>query len=421
LDGGGEMKVNLRRPRLAALVGLVAVVAMVAVVAVGTIISVVSWQAKPYNFLLPTANQSPSSNAYLTDRQGRLLQTIRLNDKERRLEWVPLNKISPALINAVLAAEDKRFFSHSGVDVRAVTAAIGQNLNSVAQGSTARRGASTISMQLAGGLIADDASLGRVDKGRRSIFLKLQQMRAAWQLEATASKNEILEAYLNTIYFRGEQRGIEAASQAFFSKNAIGLNTNESVVLASLIAAPQAKAALVAKRACWLYDRMFLKAYSAGHESIKQCEPFTMPISRLNKPYLQRADNLVPHVAQRLKTSGALAHGKTLQTSIDYATQTHAQHALSEQLRELVNKGVEDGAVVVLDNRTGEVLAYVGSSGEFSQASQVDAAASLRQAGSTLKPFLYAMAIEKMILHLRFALPTRNMYHVITATITKAG
>jgi penicillin-binding protein 1C len=347
--------------------------------------ALVAWQTRPEAVRLPTADESPTSNAYLTDRQGKALHTVRLNEKERRLEWVPLSKVSPALISAVLLAEDKNFYTHGGVDFVATAAAVGQNTYAVFTGSSARRGASTISMQLAGQLMLADSANSQGQRSRRNLRAKLQQMRAAWQLENSASKNQLLEAYLNTIYYRGEQRGIEAAAQAFFAKSAIGLTSRESVVLASLIAAPQARPALVAKRACRLYLHF-----------AKDCEPLDMPIARLNKPYVQRYDdNFVPHVAQRLKATQTQVSGKTLQTSIDLPTQKHAQQALAEQLRELVNRGVEDGAVVVLDNATGQVHAYVGSSGDFSQAAQVDAAASLRQAGSTLKPFLYAMAIEK--------------------------
>jgi penicillin-binding protein 1C len=363
-------------------------------VAVFTASFFLALQTSPIAVRLPTAESSISSNAYLTDRLGRALHTIRLNDQERRLEWLPLNKVSPALIRAVLSAEDKNYFSHSGVDVLALVAATGQNVRAVITGGTSKRGASTISMQLAGLLIDESTGISQRSRPRRGVVLKLQQMRTAWEVENSYSKNEILEAYLNTIYFRGEQRGIEAASQAFFAKTAIGLTSHESVVLASLIAAPQAKPALVAQRACRLHNQAFsVSGFDANSD--KPCEPLSMPIARLNKPYLQRTEGLVPHVAQRLKAIGLLAPGNTLQTTVDYATQQYAQQSLSEQLRELANKGVEDGAVVVLDNETGHVLAYVGSSGEFSGASHVDAAASLRQAGSTLKPFLYAMAIEK--------------------------
>jgi penicillin-binding protein 1C len=380
LDGGGEVNIRVPKVRVAVVSGVFVIV----------VVCVAAMLTRPSAVRLPTAELSASSNAYLTDRQGRMLQTIRLNEKERRLEWVQLSHISPALIRAVLAAEDKNFYSHSGVDYLAMTAAVWQNIRGAVMGTTARRGASTISMQMAGLLM--DSEEGTSKRLRRNAWLKLRQMRVAWQLESMAGKNEILEAYLNTIYFRGEQRGIEAAAQAFFAKNALGLTSHESVVLASLIASPQAKLNAVAQRACRLYDRTFAK-----HDSVEamKCEALAMPIARLNKPFLQRTDNLMPHVAQRFKASGALVAGQALQTSIDFATQKYVQQALGEQLRELANRGVEDGAVVVLDNQTGEVRAYVGSSGELSQAAQVDAAASLRQAGSTLKPFLYAMAIEK--------------------------
>jgi penicillin-binding protein 1C len=380
LGSGGEMKIHISKTCALLALGVFAT----------AIVYIAATQTRPKVVRLPTAELSVSSNAYLMDRRGRTLQTVRLNENERRLEWVPLDKTSPALLRAVLAAEDKNFYSHSGVDLLAMTAAVWQNFRGIVGGSPARRGASTISMQMAGLLI--DGEQGSSKKQRRNLWLKLQQMRAAWQLESSFSKTEIFEAYLNSIYFRGEQRGIEAAAQAFFAKSAIGLTAQESVVLASLIASPQAKPNAVAQRACRLYERSFGNDDSDAKAS---CEIFSMPVARLNKPYLQRADNLAPHVAQRIKASGALVQGNAFQTSIDFGTQKYVQTALSEQLRELANRGVEDGAVVVLDNQTGEVRAYVGSSGEFSQAAQVDAAASLRQAGSTLKPFLYAMAIEK--------------------------
>jgi penicillin-binding protein 1C len=149
-------------------------------------------QTRPKAVRLPTAELSVSSNAYLIDRRGRTLQTVRLNENERRLEWVPLDKISPALLRAALAAEDKNFYSHSGVDVLAMTAAVWQNFRGVVGGMPARRGASTISMQMAG-LLMDDEQ-GSSKKQRRNTWLKLRQMRAAWQLESIASKNEIFEA-----------------------------------------------------------------------------------------------------------------------------------------------------------------------------------------------------------------------------------
>jgi penicillin-binding protein 1C len=320
------MRNGITKPRIAL------AVAVLAVVAVGGVLTA-ALRTPPKTVRLPTTELTASSNAYLTDRQGRTLQTIRLNENERRLEWVPLDKTSPALLRAVLAAEDKNFYSHSGVDISAMTAAVWQNFRGIVGGKPARRGASTISMQMAGLLM--DGEQGSSKKQRRDLWLKLQQMRAAWQLESSFSKTEIFEAYLNSIYFRGEQRGIEAAAQAFFAKSAIGLTAQESVVLASLIASPQAKANAVAQRACRLYERSF---GNDDNNAKANCEVLAMPVARLNKPYLQRADNLAPHVAQRIKASGGLVQGKSFQTSIDFGTQKYVQTALGEQLRELANR-----------------------------------------------------------------------------------
>ncbi len=334
----------------------------------------------PLQVVMPVAH-TKTSEAYLLDRNGLALQRVRIDKAVRQLEWVALAGISDALLHQVIQAEDQRFYQHGGVDSLALAMAVWQNSLAFFKNDRTPRGASTITMQLAGMLDAD-LKAGGV---RRTFLLKLRQMRTAWQLEGKATKPQIFEAYLNQVYFRGEQRGIASASAAFFAKAPIGLNTEESAVLAVLLASPQAKPIHVAAKACRLLER-----------ASSSCALDDMPITRLNKPWRgDAAEQFAPHFAERLRNSGQLKDGGTYQTTIDRRLQQFAQQALAEQMRELAYQRVEDGAVVVLDNASGDILAYVGSSGSFSQAAQVDAASALRQAGSTLKPFLYGMAIEQ--------------------------
>jgi penicillin-binding protein 1C len=334
----------------------------------------------PLQVVMPVAH-SKTSEAYLLDRNGLALQRVRIDKAVRQLEWVALAGISDALLHQVILAEDQRFYQHGGVDSLALAMAVWQNSLGFFKSDRTPRGASTITMQLAG-ILDTDLKAGGV---RRTFLLKLRQMRTAWQLEGKATKPQILEAYLNHVYFRGEQRGIASASAAFFAKAPIGLNTEESAILAVLLASPQAKSSLVAAKACKLLER-----------ASKQCVIDNMPVARLNKPWRgDSAEQFAPHFAERLRNSGELKDAGTYQTTIDRRLQQFAQQALAEQMRELASQRVEDGAVVVLDNASGDILAYVGSSGAFSQAAQVDAASALRQAGSTLKPFLYGMAIEQ--------------------------
>ncbi|WP_299696327.1 penicillin-binding protein 1C [Hydrocarboniphaga sp.] len=313
-----------------------------------------------------------SSEAQLLDRHGEVVQTLRLDLGGRRLQWTSLDRISPALIDAVISAEDHRFRAHGGVDLPAVVGAIRDRLR-----GQARRGASTITMQLAAQL--DPALSSR--RARRSLLQKLRQMRAARMIESSWSKDQILEAYLNLVSFRGESQGVAAAAAALFGKHPDGLTNAEAWTLAALLPAPGAAAAVVAKRSCALADL-------AGDECDAQQR---VALDALSRPAASTpTDELAPHLARRLLRKP----GESLISTLDARTQRIALHALRAQLASLSGERVRDGAAVVVDNASGEVLAYVGSAGPASRAAQVDGARALRQAGSTLKPFLYSLAIE---------------------------
>jgi penicillin-binding protein 1C len=313
------------------------------------------------------------SDAVLLDRHGVELQSLRIDMTARRLAWVPLDEISPALTRMVLQAEDQRFYEHGGVDLRAIGKAAWDNLF-----RTRARGASTVTMQLAGLL---DPALQSGASGR-SWSQKWDQMAAARELEARWSKPQILEAYLNLLTFRGEVQGIAAASQSFFAKAPSGLDDAEAAILASLIRGPNASPATVARRACALAKENSL---SVSCDSIR-----AMALVALAHPQGRAGASLAPQAARKLLQIPA---GRVAST-IDADVQRFVQESLRQQLMALKPRNVNDAAAVVLDNRTGEILAYVGNAGD----SDVDGVMALRQAGSTLKPFLYELAIEKRLL-----------------------
>lgn len=313
-----------------------------------------------------------SSEAQLLDRHGEVVQSLRMDLSGRRLQWTPLSQISPALVSAVIAAEDHRFREHRGVDFRAVIGALRDRLR-----GQARRGASTITMQLAAQL---DTSLSS-RRERRGLWQKLRQMRAARAIERSWSKDQILEAYLNLAGFRGESQGIAAAASALFGKHADGLTDAEARTLVALLPSPAASATVIAQRSCAL-------AGLSGDACDAQRRAALQALSRT--PTAIGADDLAPHLARRLLSKP----GERLTSTLDARTQRLALHALRAQLASLQNERVRDGAAVVVDNASGDVLAYVGSAGPASRAGQVDGARALRQAGSTLKPFLYSLAIE---------------------------
>ncbi|MEK7851987.1 MAG: biosynthetic peptidoglycan transglycosylase, partial [Deltaproteobacteria bacterium] len=200
---------------------------------------------------LPTFQEVKSSykksDALLLDRHGEVIHELRVDPKGRRLDWVGLKEISPSLIKAVLYSEDKRFYEHGGVDWKAIGASVIKNLF-----TDKRRGASTITMQVASRLEKSLQPKG----GKRTFGQKWEQIKAAGEIEEVWSKDQIIEAYLNLITFRGELQGIGAASRGLFDKEPGGLDEAESVILASLIRSPNASVADVAKRGCVLSKTM---------------------------------------------------------------------------------------------------------------------------------------------------------------------
>ena len=318
------------------------------------------------------------SDPLLLDRHGEPLQSLRLDKNRRALPWVPLAQMSPALLRALLLSEDRRFYEHSGVDWGAVAASAWGNL-----WNERTRGASTLTMQLAGLM---DADLARPAAGR-SATQKLGQAFSAKRLEASWSKAQILEAYLNSVPFRGELVGIAALSQTLFGKRPDGLDAQEGAIAASLLRAPNAKPSVVAQRACAVLKEQGLSC--AGVEG-----QLTAALQR--RAGMPLGEQLAPHYARQvLRADGPAAQ----RSSLDGRLQRLAVATLKRQLAELGGRNVEDGAVLVLDNASGAVLAWVGSSGgSLSTAPELDFVLARRQPGSTLKPFVYQLALEKRLI-----------------------
>lgn len=327
-----------------------------------------------------------SSDTWLLDRHGQRLQAIRTDSSALRGEWVALKDVSPALRTALLLSEDKRFYQHAGVDWQGVGAAAWANL-----WNSRTRGASTVTMQLAG-LLDDQWAISRNGQTGRSWVSKVGQAATALRLEKSWRKDQILEAYLNLVGFRGETEGIGAMSAMLFHKYPSGLNMEEAALASALIRAPNAPADRVAARAC---------AVLTDQNQANACSTMKVYAAQiLSQKRVERLDpdkQLAPHLARKLVASSKSVGGASgdVRTTLDARLQRFARDTLRRHLTELRHRHVEDGAIVVLDNATGEVLAWVGSSGQLSQAGDVDGVTAMRQAGSTLKPFLYEMTIEQ--------------------------
>ena len=317
------------------------------------------------------------SDITLLDRHGTPIQTLRTDMTVRRLPWVALADVSPALLQAIVLSEDKRFYEHSGVDWSAIANSAWRN-----SWSTKTRGASTLTMQLAG--LIDDG-LAR-PAGGRSVAQKIGQAVTATHIEARWRKADILEAYVNSVPFRGEVVGINALSLTLFGKHPSGLDAHEAAITAALLRGPNAPAATVAQRACGVLQLQ--GASCVGVTALAETA-----LVRKGGPVL--GEQLAPHFARQVASTSTSASPRT---TLDASLQRVAVNALQRQLNELHGRNVEDGAVLVLDNASGEVLAWVGSSGDLSGAAQVDGVLAKRQPGSTLKPFIYALAFEKKLI-----------------------
>jgi len=314
------------------------------------------------------------SESILLDRHGEIIHELRTDHSARCLNWTKLDSISPAFISVILYAEDRRFYQHKGVDWAAFAGAFGT------------RGASTITMQLAAQL---DETL-RPKNGRRTVWQKLLQIRSARALERRWSKAQILEAYLNLIFYRGELQGVSAAAAGLFGKQAHGLSDVESVILAVLVRSPNAAMDSVVRRARLLSESLKLRS---GPDEITQIAE-----KALSHPYfIQPKASLAPHVAQLLfgQTEGKALR---LRCTIERDLQQFAADTMRRHILAVNEQNVRDGAVLVVDNATGEVLAYVGNTGSSGSARYVDGVQGLRQAGSTLKPFIYGAAFDRRIL-----------------------
>ena len=320
------------------------------------------------------------SDSLLLDRRGEIIHELRVDKERRRLDWTPLKNISHVLKEAVIQAEDKRFYEHGGVDYRSIGAALIQGLT-----SEGLRGASTITMQLAALLDRELQS----KNGKRSLWQKERQIRNAWEIEKGWSKAEIFEAYLNLVTFRGELQGILAASRGLFGKDPHGLDQSESLILASLIRSPNAPSMEVSRRALLLNRAMNWQVEGDDiHAEMRQVSL---------GPHLVRPQaTLAPHVARPVLQGRP--NGCTVTSTLDGRMQRFAMDRLAHHLLSLKSQNVKDGGLLVLENSTGDVLAYASYSGDPSSSRFLDGVQARRQAGSTLKPFLYGLAFDQRIL-----------------------
>ncbi|MBD0268722.1 MAG: penicillin-binding protein 1A [Cyanobacteria bacterium Co-bin8] len=327
-------------------------------------------------------NYVPSETSYIYDIKGTLLYS--LHDEANR-EVVDLNEISPHLKRAVLGIEDSYFYSHNGINPSSVGRAVLANFQA---GSTVE-GGSTVTMQLVKNLFLTP---------ERAISRKVAEAVLALRLEQIFAKDEILEMYLNQVYWGHNNYGVETAAQTYFNKSAKDLNLAESAVMAGLIQAPENYSPFVnyeftKQRQATVLSRMRQLGWITAEEEtaarnqplmIGEIKSFRSSIA----PYVTEA--AVQELKEKFGNESVLKGGMRVQTTVDLNLQRIAEETVSRNHAALRQRGLyaDQMALVAVDPRTHFVKAMVGgvdhTTSQFNRAIQAH-----RQPGSAFKPFVY--------------------------------
>ncbi|WP_421655366.1 transglycosylase domain-containing protein [Leptothermofonsia sp. ETS-13] len=327
----------------------------------------------------------PSETTHIYDVKGKLLTSLH---GEANREVVPLDKISPHLKRAVLAIEDSYFFSHRGVNPGAVARAFLANWE---KGTTVE-GGSTLTMQLVKNLFLTP---------QRTFSRKVAEAVLALRLEQILTKNQILELYLNQVYWGHNTYGVETAAESYFGKSSADLNLAESAMMAGLIQAPETLSPFVdykkaKQRQLVVLKRMKeLKWITPQEEAAARKQPIRLgkvtSFQGSTMPYVTEAT--VQELTKRFGRDALLKGGMRVQTTVDTKLQRIAENVVKQWHATLVNQGVyaDQMALVAVDPRTHFVKALVGGV-DYRKSQYNRATQALRQPGSAFKPFVYYTA-----------------------------
>ena len=319
----------------------------------------------------------------ILDRNGYLSREV-LSDEEGRGRWISFQEISKNIISATLAAEDSRFYEHSGIDIRAISRAIIQNI----QARRVISGGSTLTQQV----------IKNIYHFPRNWFWKIVEIWYALRLETSLSKDEIITQYLNRIPYGNQTFGVNAASRFYFDKPPSHLSLAEAAFLAGLPRGPS------------IYNpyRHFLRAQKRQREVLQRMLNKGMITQEEYKRAFKEPLNLVapeiafraPHFCDFVLSKIPLKKRQNIsliRTTLDFQLQKDVEVLLKNYVKFLKKWDVTNAAALIMDNKEGEILSFVGSADFFnsSHSGQVDGVVSLRQPGSALKPFTYALALEQ--------------------------
>jgi penicillin-binding protein 1C len=354
------------------------------------------------------ASQFETTRIY--DRNGSLIYEI-LDPNAGRRTFTPLENISPYVIAATIATEDKDFYTNPGFDIWGIMRAFWQNY------TTGRvvSGASTITQQLARSLLLSPEERSQVTTKR-----KTREIVLAAEITRKYSKDEILELYLNEIYYGNIAYGIEAAAETYFNTSADQLNLAQASFLAGLPQAPAVYDVFTNREGALLRhqdvvnlmyqlssDRSCIKInqwdvpicikLDEAVAAVQEIENFSFTQRPVNMPFPHWVNFIRLQLESQFDPQTIYRSGFKVYTTLDPELQNYAQSAVKAQVGKLVDNDASDGALVAIRPATGEVLAMVGSADFYNEAisGQVNMAISPRQPGSSIKPLTYTAAFEK--------------------------
>ncbi len=322
-------------------------------------------------------------NSYSTtfyDRGGKPLRTFFSAD-ETYARPCRISEVSPHFLRAIVLIEDKRFYSHSGIVLSSLFRALWQNI----KGKRVVSGGSTITMQ----------TVKLVYRHRqRTIFNKISEIFSALKFELHLSKTEILEAYINRLPFGNMIYGVKQAAQFYFGKSPAQLSLNQAIYLALIPKSPTrynpGKHMMLLKKRWETILKIFRQKNHITADEYRRARGEGIAFQMERYPFK------APHFIDLVKEKyGENELPEQVRTSLDYEAQEQLEGIIRGHLVRLASYDVTSAAAVVLDNRTHQITGFVGSPDYFNEeAGHVNLATALRQPGSTLKPFVYGLALE---------------------------
>lgn len=343
------------------------------------------WRFLPYIFPIYAPNLTQENQSVeLISRQRLPLGTL-LTQSQEQTAVVSLPQVSSHFIHAIIAAEDGQYYQHGALEIRA----IGRSMVEAIRARKLVSGASTITMQLA----------RMLEPHPRNLWGKSQEIWLAWRLAAGMNKNEILHAYINRLPMGGNIYGVEAASRVYFGLPSSDLNLAQASVLAALPndptdLNPYSYWDKLKKRQLYVLNRMVKEGYISRAEGDRA---YTEKIALSPR---QQGIIATPHFLFWQASQLPKNHPSQIRTTIDRPLQQFVEAQVRQVVRNLAANNAHHAAALVVENHSGEVLAYVGSSDYFDLAAtgRNDGVQALRQPGSTLKPFLYQLALQKRVI-----------------------